>query len=784
MQNTQKRWFDIPSIICLALAFWISGLRLQVTHWTEGLDKVEMALIFSLVIGLVIGFSKFNRKTAVWMGIAYSVLTLTWILSFVMKPDMVWSEKLLSLLTGVNESLGQFFRNEPAQNSILFLFFMIIGYWCIGFLAGYQLTRQGSPWLPVIVIFIVMLVIDYYPPYIKNRYLYSAVFVLFSVFLVGRLYYLHSLQKWQKKSAMVDYGASFDFSRLVVSISLVLVLLSWGIPELVRLFIPGTREQQKFVEFWDPLQDRLSNAVSDLQAPQSTSADFFAKDLFLGSEVSQDDTPVFEVTVSKDRPGGFSYYWRGHAYDYYQNGKWENTIESFFAVSAEEWPLNHPEWAARSRVGLLYEWQYSRSRILYLPNIPLKINRPVKIVGEQVSIDEGEYLDDIVIYVDNSIYSGEKIEVTSWVSSPTIDQLQASGEIYPFWVTERYLQLPDDLPQSITILAEEITKDFETPYDKAQAITQYLRDEIQYEKSIGNPPAGADPLEWFLFDLKKGFCNYYATAEVIMLRSVGVPARLTVGFAEGELQEDNKTYLVRKDDSHAWPEVYFPALGWIEFEPTVSQPMPILVSEKEEAEQPRQETSTRDFHNEFSSYAEQRYFLEFLDEGIYAEEAYLPRLYNPVKEWTIFICVILLNSFVFWFEFVKLKESRKRTLPGFLEAIIIHRGWEVPELIKFLSFRASLAPIEKYFSEVNWMLSLMKKHLDGSSTPAEQVQSLKEVLGAEDGQYADVLLVEYEKFVYSQYDIDLQRASQAHRQLWRVILKAKFIQWIHVRRND
>ena len=784
MQNIQKRWFDISSIIVLALALWISGLRLQVTHWTDDLDKVEMALIFSLVIGLVIGLSKFKRKTAVWMGIAYSLLTLTWILSFIMNPEMVWSEKILALLTGVRDSFGQFLRNEPASNSILFLFSMIIGYWIIGFLAGYQLTRQGNPWFPLIVIFVVMLVIDYFPPYIKNRYLYSALFVLFTIFLVGRMYYLHSLQKWQKKNAMVDYGTSFDFSRLVVSISLGLVLLAWGIPELIQLFVPGTREQQKFVEFWDPLQDRLENAVSDLQAPQPTSADFYARDLFLGSEVSQGDTPVFEVTASKDRPGGFQYYWRGHTYDYYLNGKWENTIEAFYAVGAEEWPLIHPEWIARSRIGLLYEWKYSRSRILYLPEIPLKINRPVKIVGEQVPIDQGDYLDQVVIYIDSSIYSGEKIEVTSWVSSPSIDQLQAAGEIYPFWVSDRYLQLPEDFPQSIVELAEEITKDAETPYDKAQTITQYLRDEIQYEKSIGNPPSGVDPLEWFLFDHKKGFCNYYATAEVVMLRSVGVPARIAVGFAEGELLEDNKTYLVRLNDSHAWPEVYFPALGWIEFEPTVSQPMPELVSAKEEQEEARQENTTTQFESQFSSYAEQRYFLEFLNEGLYNEEVYLPRIYDPVKEWTIFVFVMLINGLVFWFNFVNIKNSRKRTLPGFIETLILGRGWEVPEFIKFLSFRASLSPIEKYFSEVNWMLSLLKQPEDVSRTPAEQIQCLKEVLNEKDKRFAETLLVEYEKFVYSQYEVDIRKASEAHRQLWRIVLKTKLTHWFTTRRKD
>jgi len=72
--------------------------------------------------------------------------------------------------------------------------------------------------------------------------------------------------------------------------------------------------------------------------------------------------------------------------------------------------------------------------------------------------------------------------------------------------------------------------------------------------------------------LKQGFCNYYATAEVILLRSVGIPARLAVGYAQGDNVDDPLLYTVRQRDAHAWPEVYFPGVGWVEFEPTASQP--------------------------------------------------------------------------------------------------------------------------------------------------------------------------------------------------------------------
>ena len=128
----------------------------------------------------------------------------------------------------------------------------------------------------------------------------------------------------------------------------------------------------------------------------------------------------------------------------------------------------------------------------------------------------------------------------------------------------------------------EITTAYHNPYDKAAAITNYLRSEIEYAPSVSFPEGTVDRLEYFLFEGKQGFCNYYASAEVLMLRSVGVPARLAVGFAQGEPNLQRTFYTVRERDAHAWPEVYFPGYGWIEFEPTGNQAPIERLLEREE----------------------------------------------------------------------------------------------------------------------------------------------------------------------------------------------------------
>jgi transglutaminase-like putative cysteine protease len=111
----------------------------------------------------------------------------------------------------------------------------------------------------------------------------------------------------------------------------------------------------------------------------------------------------------------------------------------------------------------------------------------------------------------------------------------------------------------------------QTDYDKAMAIKRYLAG-ISYIEAGTSPPSGVDGVDYFLATARTGNCTNFASAMVVMLRSAGVPARFATGYIVRELSDNGKMAVVRAKDYHAWPEVYFPGYGWVEFEPTVSQP--------------------------------------------------------------------------------------------------------------------------------------------------------------------------------------------------------------------
>jgi transglutaminase-like putative cysteine protease len=134
-------------------------------------------------------------------------------------------------------------------------------------------------------------------------------------------------------------------------------------------------------------------------------------------------------------------------------------------------------------------------------------------------------------------------------------------------IMRRYAHPPRKLDPRISHKAHEITRNAPTPYDKARAIESYLKTEFRYTLDL--KPTSADPLAEFLFETREGHCEYFATAMVIMLRTLEIPSRIVNGFQMGEYNELNDMYTVRESDAHSWVEAYFPHTdSWIEFDPT------------------------------------------------------------------------------------------------------------------------------------------------------------------------------------------------------------------------
>jgi len=132
----------------------------------------------------------------------------------------------------------------------------------------------------------------------------------------------------------------------------------------------------------------------------------------------------------------------------------------------------------------------------------------------------------------------------------------------------RYLQLPESLPQRVKDMARNLTSAAKNDYDKVKAIETYLSKNYLYTLNPPRTPSDRDFVDYFLFDLKQGYCTYYASAMTVLVRSIGIPARYVEGYVLPPMPTSGDTYEVTNEQAHAWVEVYFEGFGWVPFEPT------------------------------------------------------------------------------------------------------------------------------------------------------------------------------------------------------------------------
>ena len=265
------------------------------------------------------------------------------------------------------------------------------------------------------------------------------------------------------------------------------------------------------------------------------------------------------------------HYWRMITYDVYTGNGWATSLTESQQISADQYLF-----AAIPQGYTLLDQQIQKTseadaRLFWSGHLAL-VDKPFQTAwrSRPNTLDP---LTDPLLGADmlGSITDAANYHAQSLVPNPTEDQLRASSPDYPELIRQKYLSLPETVPDRVSELARELTADQTNPYDKAQALEAYLRT-YPYTLDVPPPPTDRDIADHFLFDLKTGYCDYYATSMVVMARSVGLPARLVTGFASGSYVPTTATYIVHGRDAHSWPEIYFDDIGWVEFEPTSSQP--------------------------------------------------------------------------------------------------------------------------------------------------------------------------------------------------------------------
>jgi len=387
-------------------------------------------------------------------------------------------------------------------------------------------------------------------------------------------------ERWEQSHAHYPQRVRSNTVWLALGLSLALVVAaaitpSFSVARIIELVGDLTRGQPADDEIarslgLEPGSAPASVELTILDARRSTGLP--TRHLIgAGPELSEQVVMIVSIESAPGgtTPGGAeppkrNLYWRSLTYERYTGRGWSAEYAGRVEYAAGETAM--PAYAEHRR-GLRVNVRRvgDNSALLYVAGDLVTADLAFRVAWRLMPSEAGSGdLYGALIDVDN-------YRVDSSVPVAGERDLRAAGQDYPRWVVEHYLDLPDSVPDRVLALARDLTATEPTPYDRALAIERYLR-RFPYTLDLPSPPTDRDLVDYFLFDLQKGYCDYYATSMVVLARAAGLPARLVTGYASGTYDEAESRYVVTEAAAHARVEVYFPDYGWIEFEPTAGLP--------------------------------------------------------------------------------------------------------------------------------------------------------------------------------------------------------------------
>jgi transglutaminase-like putative cysteine protease len=471
---------------------------------------------------------------------------------------------------------------DVAQDTLVLVLFIALLVWSFGLFATWQLYRRRSALSGLLPSGVAATTLAFYLG--RMGIFYLIVYLFCTLWLVAISDLWTQLSRWEESNT--DYPDGMGFELILTATPWVVLLVA------VAAFFPVIRPQQVSDAFWRVAEGPWS-AVEQLSerffgpmesgfggARSSGSEGSLPRSHLLGAGPELTERTVLYVQTNDPKPprpdpeeperpvpGGPRRYWRGITYDSYTGSGWDNSPLDHHTVSGERVldPTSPGVSVVTSGVApgseLIqnFELVARTDSLLFMANEPVRVDRAVetwwRAPGDlaQVTADVDQYT------------------AISYPHQPTIAELRSAPATMPQDLNERYLALPVPIPRRVLDLTAEVVAEAETDYDRAHAIEAFLRT-YTYTLELPDPPTDRDLVDYFLFELQEGYCDYYASAMVVMARAAGLPARLASGYAQGTYDYDRERWVVSEKDGHSWAEVYFEGIGWVEFEPTGGQP--------------------------------------------------------------------------------------------------------------------------------------------------------------------------------------------------------------------
>jgi transglutaminase-like putative cysteine protease len=563
-----RRWVDF-----LLLGFMLVNLALSLdaAEWSPGLDRLIIITSIAVAAGTLVAISDFGAFFAFGYAIITGAAAILYGLSDLATGVVLGQEAAYQIIERTIAWIYDAFSGHPGADSLVFVLMLAILLWILSFNATWVYFRDHSKWQAILPTGLAMLVNLYYAP--RDLKAYFILYLIVAMLLLVRATLVEREEKWHEAGIHFPFDIGFDVMRDAVIFILLVVVISWVLPTAMSddnkdLVNPLENPWKQVKEEWHQLFNTLNYGEDGATAPSVV----FTPSHPLGGARSLTDAPVMDVQTSINR------YYQATVLDTYISQGWElrNTVGVNLA-SAYDFPA--PSYSARRAITQTVTMRQMTNVLMGAP-MPVAVTIPAdaRVIPQGLTPEEALTAESIgaseraLIISHAIIQPGQSYTVTSSVSFATESQLRSDSTVYAPDIVARYLQLPDTVPQRVFDLAEEIAAGYDNPYDIAKAVEAYVRG-YEYNDQIPGPAPDQDAADYFLFEEKQGYCDYYATSMAVMLRHLGIPARLAQGYATGEFDPLSGNYRLLEKDAHTWVEAFFPTYGWIQFEPTASEPV-------------------------------------------------------------------------------------------------------------------------------------------------------------------------------------------------------------------
>ncbi len=552
-------WEDWLTFAIAAIAFMSVAVSIDNAHWVRNMPTMVPAVMLGLLVGLVAARTRLPAIAVHPLGLILGIVVVALVAQTYADGANV-SERLADFRLRMNEWF-QVVRAGDISNDNLPFITLVNG---LGFLSTYiaawAIYRWHNAWLAIIPGGVVLLVnISFQKGQPSGAFF---IFLFGAVLLVARLHLQKNQAKWKRDGVEYPDFISVSSVQLTFVLTVLLLVAAWLVPlgSQAKAF-EGTFDAVKAP--FNGQSETLVRLFHNVDSRKGARLHSFGDTLPIQGNVKLGTRDLFEV---KSPDAGLL---RATSYDQYTGAGWKTGDRKSVRVNARDLAVDELQGDYKARtISTLKVKVLDAESTLLTPGTPLAANIDTTVDAP------GNFASDIErMRSRRGLENGDTYNTFGSVSTATADQLNSAPAAYPSWVADRYLQLPKSLPQRVRDEAARVVaeKGAETQYAKTVALEAYIRG-FPYNLLVESAPPGRDTVDFFLFDLKAGYFDYQSSAMAVMLRSLGIPARVAVGYALDAGTGDETTYIIKKDAAYSWVEVFFPEYGWINFNPTQDRP--------------------------------------------------------------------------------------------------------------------------------------------------------------------------------------------------------------------